>query len=119
MWIQVEFNPDLALRDIKFFKNWEREIEECIPEKLEEWKIYNFLKSWQRNYYLLDDEPVPLIKTEGNQKLSRPYAWIRILESTHFNKWWEVWTKGKYKVLNIFDIDNPKIHFEWFLSVKD
>ena len=119
MWIQVEFNPDLALRDISFFNKWERKIEECIPEKLKIWSIYNFLKNWQRNYYLLDDEPIPLIKTEWNQILSRPYASIRILEATHFNLNWEIWTKWMYKVIQIHNILDSKIHFEWFLSVKD
>lgn len=118
MWILVEFNPDLALRDISYFKNWERKKEECIPEKLESWKIYDFLKKWQRNYYLLEDEAIPLIKTKGNSNLSRPYASIRILEATHFNINWEIWTRGKYKVLDIYDINNPQIHFEWFLWVK-
>jgi len=55
MWILVEYNPDLALRDISHFNKWSRKIEECIPEKLEIWKTYNFLKNWQRNYYLFDD----------------------------------------------------------------
>lgn len=118
MWIQIEFNPDLALRDISFFKSWERKLEECIPEKIEQWKVYDFLKSWQRNYYLLDDEPIPLIKTQGNQVLSRPYASIKILEATHFNNSWEVWTRWKYKILEIYNIKDPKIHFEWFMSVK-
>jgi hypothetical protein len=118
MWIKIEFNPDLALRDISFFKKWERKIEECIPENIKTGLTYDFLKSWQRNYYLLDDEPIPLIKTEWNQILSRPYAAIRILEATHFNNNWEIWTKWKYKVLNIYDINKSEIHFEWFQSIK-
>lgn len=118
MWILVEYNPDLALRDFSKYENWERKYEECIPKDLSIWKTYNFLKKWQRNYYLLDDEPVPLIKTQWNQVLSRPFASIKILEATHFNLNWDIWTKWKYKVIEIFDINNPKIHFEWFLSVK-
>ena len=35
MGIKVEFNPDLALRNIAEFKNGNREIDECIPENLE------------------------------------------------------------------------------------
>ena len=118
MWILIEFNPDLALRDISLFKSWERKKEECIPEKLNIWDIYDFLKKWQRNYYLLENEPIPLIKTEWNWILSRPYVAIRILEATHFNLNWEIWTRWKYKILDVYNIDNPKIHFEWFLSVK-
>lgn len=118
MWIQVEFNPDLALRNISYYKNWERNIEECIPEKLEIWNIYNFLKKWQRNYYLLDDIPVPLLETQGNSILSRPLASIKILEATHFNINWEIWTKWKYKIENIYDINDSKIYFEWFNLIK-
>lgn len=118
MGIQIEFNPDLALRDIKYFKNKERKKEECIPEKLEVGQRYNFLKKGQRNYYLLTDEPIPLIETKGNQILSRPLAAIRIIEATHFNLKGEIWTKGIYEVLAVYDINNSEIHFEGFLSVK-
>lgn len=118
MWILVEYNPDLALRDISFYEKWERKLEECIPKNLEIGKIYDFLKSGQRNYYLLQDEPVPLIKTEWNQILSRPYAGIRILEATHFYENGQVWTRWKYEILAIYDVNDPEIHFEWFLSVK-
>ena len=118
MWIQVEFNPDLALRNISYFKNSERKLEECIPEKLEIWNVYNFLKKWQRNYYLLDDTPVPLIETQWNSILSRPLASIKIMEATHFNLNWEVWTKWKYKAENIYDINDSKIYFEWFNLIK-
>jgi hypothetical protein len=52
MGIQVEFNPDLALRDISEFKKGNRKEEECIPENLEAGKIYPFLKKDQRNYWL-------------------------------------------------------------------
>lgn len=81
--------------------------------------IHEFLKKGQRNYYLLHDEPVPLIRTGGNQTLSRPYAAIRILEATHFNLDGEVWTRGKYQVLSVYDVLNPTIHFEGFQSVKN
>ena len=119
MGILVEYNPDLALRDISHFHEWKRKIEECIPEKLEIWKTYNFLQLWQRNYYLCDNEPVPLIKTEWNTILSRPFASIKILEATHFNLNWEIWTKWIYKIIEIYDINDSTIHFEWFLSVKN
>lgn len=118
MWIQVEFNPDLALRDISFYNSWERKIQECIPEKLEIWGIYDFLKSWQRNYYLLFDEPVPLLKTQGNQKLSRPIAAIQILYATHFCENGQMYTKWQYKVLDIFNSEDKNIYFEWYQFIK-
>lgn len=118
MWIQVEFNPDLALRDISFYYSWERKIEECIPENLEEWEIYDFLKSWQRNYYLLQDEPVPLLQTQWNQKLSRPIAAIQILQATHFYENGQIYTKWQYRVLQVFEINDQKIYFEWYQFIK-
>lgn len=50
MGIQIEFNPDLALRDISEYKNGNRKIEECIPENLEEGAVYDFIKEGQRCY---------------------------------------------------------------------
>ncbi len=110
MGIKIEFNPDLALRNISEFKNGNRGIEECIPENLEEGKIYPFLKKEQRNYWLHGE--VPLIETKGNEVLSRPKASIIILETTHFIDNNEIYTKGLYKIVEIFNDDN--IHFECF-----
>ena len=107
MGIAVEFNPDLALRNISEFKDGKRTIEECVPDPLEEGKIYNFLKKEQRLYYLLGE--VPLLETKGNGVLSQPIASILILEPTHFNKNGEIFTKGKYKVIKI--IPNGEIYF--------
>ncbi len=86
MGIQVEFNPDLALRNYSLFEKGKRKEEECLPKKLKMGQVYKFLKKGQRNYYLLDDEPIPLIETQGSQILSKPLAAIRILEATHFNQ---------------------------------
>ena len=44
MGILVEFNPDLALRNISEYKAGRRKIEECIPESLKENTTYEFLK---------------------------------------------------------------------------
>jgi len=107
MGIQIEFNPDIALRNISEFKNGNRKIEECIPENLEAGKVYNFLKKDQRNYWF--DGEVPLMETKGNAQLSKPIASIRILEATHFLENDKVYTKGKYKVIEVFNDD--KIHF--------
>lgn len=114
MGIQVEFNPDLALRNIEEYKKGSRKIEECLPETLEEGQIYNFLKKDQRNYWLLGE--IPLVETQGNQELSRPKASVIILEATHFLANNQVYTRGKYKVIEIFN-DN-KIHFEGFDKIQ-
>lgn len=113
MWIKVEFNPDLALRNIENFKNWERKIEECIPENLKKWEIYNFLKKDQRNYFLLWE--IPLLETKWNEILSRPRASIIILEATHFAENNTLYTKWKYKVIEVFSDD--KIYFESYERV--
>ncbi len=108
MGIKVEFNPDLALRNISEHKNGNREIEECIPDPLEEGKIYSFLKTGQRNYWLHGE--IPLLETQGNEVLSRPKASIIILEATHFVKNNISYTKGKYRVVEVFKDD--EIYFE-------
>ncbi len=114
MGIQVEFNPDLALRNISEFKNGNRKEEECIPENLEVGKIYSFLKRGQRNYWLSGE--IPLIETKGNQELSRPKASILILEATHFTENNKVYTKGKYKVTEVFKDD--EVHFNGFEKIN-
>ena len=113
MGIKVEFNPDLALRDISEFKNGNRKIEECIPENIEVGKTYAFLKEGQRNYYI--EGEIPLLETKGNQDLSLPKASIIILEATHFIEDNKTCTKGFYEVIEIFDDD--KIHFNAFKKI--
>lgn len=110
MGIKVEFNPDLALRNISEFKNGGRKEEECIPEDIKIGGIYPFLKEGQRNYWI--EGEIPLLETKGNQNLSRPKASIIILEATHFIGNGRICTKGKYKVVELFD-DN-KVHFDGF-----
>lgn len=113
MGIKVEFNPDLALRNISEHKNGNRKIEECIPDPLEEDEIYSFLKTDQRNYWLHGE--IPLLETKGNEVLSRPKASIVILEATHFVENKVSYTKGKYKVVEVFKDD--KIYFESYERV--
>jgi len=113
MGIQVEFNPDLALRA---FGTPGREEEECLPEKLEVGRVYSFLKKGQRNYWI--EGEVPLLETKGNQDLSRPLASIVILEATHFLRNGDVWTKGHYEVREVYDCDDPRIHFEGYKKLK-
>lgn len=116
MGISVEFNPDLALRDYSLYKSGKREKGECLPARIEKGKIYNFLKSGQRNYWL--EGELPLLKTEGNQKLSRPLASIKIIEATHMLINNAPYTKGKYKVIDVFGLNSPEIHFESYKRRK-
>lgn len=99
MGIQIEFNPDLALRNISEFKAGNRKIEECVPDPIKEGESYDFLKKGQRCYYLQGE--IPLLETKGNQDLSKPKASVIILEATHFWDGKENYTKGKYKVIKI------------------
>ena len=112
MGIQTEYNPDLALRNISEFKKGNRKLEECIPENFMEGKTYNFLKRGQRNFWL--EGEVPLVETKGNQELSNPLASIVILESTHFLHGGEPYTKGRYKVIEVFNPDDKNPHFNGF-----
>jgi hypothetical protein len=114
MGIISEYNPDLALRNISESKKGNRKVEECVPEKLQTNKIYNFLKKGQRLYWLHGE--IPLLETKGEGKLSKPKASIIILEATHFLDKSEIYTKGKYKVIEIFDDD--KIHFNGFAKIQ-
>lgn len=110
MGIAVEFNPDLALRNISEFKNGNRKIEECIPYPIEAGKVYDFFKKEQRIYYLLGE--VPLLETKGGGVLSKPKASIIILEATHFKEGGKIYTKGKYKVIKI--IPDGEIYFNGY-----
>jgi hypothetical protein len=110
MGIKVEFNPDLALRDISEYEKGNRKMEECIPEEMRENEIYDFLKKDQRNYWLFGE--IPLVETKGGEKLSRPKASIIILEATHFVENGEIYTRGKYKVVEIFR--DKEVKFECF-----
>ena len=60
---------------------------------------------------------IPLLETKGNQQLSKPIASIIIIESTHFLFNGELWTKGKYKVIEIFDKKSKEIHLNGFAKV--
>lgn len=97
--MKVEYNPDLALRNISEFKSGKRKEEECIPEKLEAGGVYPFLKKGQRNFWLYGE--VPLVETTGIEIVSSPKASILILEVTHFLENNEIYTKGRYKILEV------------------
>jgi hypothetical protein len=113
MGIKIEFNPDLALRNYKEFLKGNRKEAECIPAKLVPGETYDFLKSGQRNYWLQGE--IPLLETKGNEQLSRPVASIIILEATHFLDKKELFTKGKYKVVEVFS--DKEIYFESYARV--
>ena len=117
MGIKIEFNPDLALRNIEHYKRGERQLEECIPEALERYRGYDFLKKGQRNYWLHGE--IALLQTEGEGNLSRPLASITIVEATHFLLNGEVYTKGRYLVKDVFDKEDPTIQFEWMKRTND
>jgi len=113
MGIQVEFNPDLALRDVEEFKARRRGADECVPEQLTRGRSYVFKKKGQRNYWLLGE--IPLVITNGNQELSRPQASIRIIEAMHYLEGGEVWTRGRYLVTEVFE--DSTIHFNGFARI--
>jgi hypothetical protein len=103
------------LRNISEFNEGKRKIEECIPNNLEVGKTYDFLKKEQRLYWFNGE--IPLIETKGNENLSKPKASIIIIEATHFVDNKEVYTKGKYKVTEVFNDD--KIHFESYSKLNN
>ncbi len=63
-----------------------------------------------RNYYLLGE--IPLVETKGNGNTSRPIASVIMKEVTHFVENGEIYTKGKYNVIDLFDKNDDRIHFE-------
>jgi hypothetical protein len=113
MGIQVEFNPDLALRNFSEYTKGNRKQEECIPESLTKGKSYSFLKKRQRFYWLHGE--LPLLETKGEGKLSLPLASITIDTATHALIDDEVWTKGTYTVTEVFSDTTP--HFNGFAKV--
>jgi hypothetical protein len=80
---------------------------------LERGKTYHFLKKGQRNYWLLGE--VPLVETQGDQRLSAPIASIVIIEPTHVLLNGEIYTRGTYKVIDIFDPQDKQSHFNGYL----
>ena len=114
MGISVEFNPDLNLRNYSEFLEGRRSKEECLPDKLEVGKAYPFLKKDQRLYWL--DGELPLRETVGQGKLSRSVASIIIEEATHIKINGQTYTKGIYRVTEIFTDNN--IHFDGLEKIQ-
>jgi len=113
MGISVEFNPDLCLRK---YGTEGRDPLECLPKELNEDRCYEFLKKGQRNYWF--DGEVPLRITEGEGCLSRPIASAVIMEATHCRINGMVWTKGVYRVTEVFSPEDKRIHFDGLEKIK-
>ncbi len=60
----------------------------------------------------------PLVETDGDQNLSRPLASVVITEATHILLDGMPCTKGKYRVVEVFDKTDSKIHFDGFARAK-
>lgn len=110
MGIQVEYNPDLALRA---FGTSNREADECLPQELRIGDKHSFLKKGQRNYFLEGD--IPLLETKGNQQLSEIKASIIIIEATHLLINNKPYTRGTYKITGL----PPNIRFEGFKMIVE
>jgi len=115
MGIITEYNPDLALRDPSEYRKGNRREDECIPVDLKAGRVYPFAKLGQRNYWL--EGEIPLLITQGNQKLSQPIASIIILEAAHILVNGKPWTKGKYKVVDVYPKGDKKVHFNGFAKI--
>jgi len=114
MGIEVEFNPDLALRA---FGTPNRLEEECLPEKLVVGNVHRFQKDGQRNYWL--EGEIPLLETKGNQQLSRPLASITIREATHLRVSGKTYTTGLYEIKEVYDSNDKRIHFEGMNKISN
>ena len=99
MSINMRFAPDLVLRNSSEYEKGKKKKEECIPKKLKENGVYEFLKKGQRAYWLEGEQPLLEKSKSGN--VSKPVASIIILEVTHFMEEKIIYTKGKYKVIKI------------------
>ncbi|MCX6819220.1 MAG: hypothetical protein NT129_04455 [Candidatus Aenigmarchaeota archaeon] len=104
----------MVLRNISEFKKGNRKKEEGTPKNIKAGHIYEFLKKGQRNYWR--EGEIALLETNDG-RLSRPIASIIILEVTHFLFNGQVYTKGNYKVIEVFDSNDSKIHFNWVAMV--
>ena len=117
MGIQVEFNPDLALRAFGTLNRLEAE---CLPENIKVGEVYQFLKKGQRNYWL--EGEIPLLETTGNGNLSNPLASIKLLIYSHiiYNNPPRlekgIYTFGHYQVVEVFN--DSQVHFNGFKKIN-
>lgn len=117
MGITTETHFELALYP---YGVKERRPDECLPERLECKKEYSFLHREQGIYFLMLE--VPLITRNNGGGLSRPIASVKIREATHFvsdeiNSR-EIWTRGIYEIIEVYDPVNKEIHFEGMQKAK-
>jgi len=110
MGISAEYNPDLCLRSFEEFLQGRRVAEECLPRILDAGKTFPFLKAGQRHYWL--EGEIPLRITTGNGQLSRPIASVQITQATHFIREGKVYTRGEYKVVEVYDQSDTSAHFD-------
>lgn len=104
MEIKTEFESALILCNMREFVMDKRKFDECIPENLKEGREYGFLKSGQLNYWILGKFPLheKLDPPVGGVTVSKdPRAIINIFEVTHFIDNGQIFTKGKYKILQV------------------
>lgn len=104
----IDVNPALILRNMDEAHKGQRKPEECIPEQLQVGQSYPFLKKDQRIYWLNGE--VPLIEKSETGQISRPLASIQIIEVTHFSENGQLFTRGLYRVTEVFS--DAGIHFE-------
>lgn len=107
MPINMQFAPDLVLRDISEYKTGKKQKDECVPLKLQEGSSYSFLKTGQRAYWLDGEQPLLLKREDGS--LSAPIASLIITEVTHFKIDGNIWTKGIYYVKKV--IQQGEVYF--------
>ncbi len=100
MEIKADFESALILHNVQEFVLDKRKFDECIPENLKEGREYSFLVSGQRNYWILGKFPLHEKQSDGSVS-EEPRAIINIFEVTHFIDNGLIFTKGKYKILQV------------------
>lgn len=114
MPINMQFAPDLVLRNSLEFHKGNRALEECIPEPMQEGAEYVFSKEGQRAYWL--DGEQPLLEKLKDGSLSPPRASIIILEVTHFKKDKKIYTRGKYLIVKV--LHETEVYFNGCEPIK-
>ncbi len=114
MGIESIFNFVLALRNSEEARTGARESDECIPERLVSGESYRFLKKGQRLFLMTEE--IPLVESLGARRVSSPLASIRMLEVTHFVEKGEVWTRGRYMVIETSA--SGQVRFDGVICIK-
>ena len=100
MEIKADFESALILANVREFVADKKKFDECIPENLKEGREYGFLVPGQRNYWILGKFPLHEKQEDGTVS-EDPRAIINIFEVTHFIDNGQIFTKGKYKILQV------------------